>query len=370
MKKLKGNVFIFGTGLIGSSIGLAIKSVHDAYITAHDTNESNSRLAKSLGIIDQISVNMEAELSEADLIILATPVIQAENILESLQHIRWKENAIMTDVGSVKQSIVNKVERTIKNQITFIGGHPMAGSHKTGPASAKAHLIENAFYVLTPFQDTSEEKINILMKWLKGTNAKFVTMTPEEHDKVTGVISHFPHIIAASLVRQVEQKNTESNYIGRMAAGGFKDITRIASSSPSMWRDITMRNKTVLMGLLDDWIEEMHVVKEMVGGGTNQEIYDYFSGAKNFRDTIPTKGKGAIQSFYDLYVDIPDQPGAISHITTILAIERINITNIRIIETRDDVLGALRISFQREEDRKKAAENLEQCRYETYIMTE
>jgi prephenate dehydrogenase len=244
---------------------------------------------------------------------------------------------------------------SLKNRdITFIGGHPMAGSHKSGVSAAKEILFENAFYLLTPQEHINGTKVEILKSWLIGTKAKFLTITPENHDYLTGIVSHFPHIIAASIVRQTEKLAEAESLIPRLAAGGFRDITRIASSSPEMWKDILLHNREILIELLNQWQIEMNGVKLLLENKNSSAIYDYFHQAKQFRDGLPLKEKGAIPAFYDLFVDVPDYPGVISEITGYLAKEEISITNIRILETREDINGILVISFQTEEDRQQA----------------
>ncbi|MBA2875042.1 prephenate dehydrogenase [Thermaerobacillus caldiproteolyticus] len=365
---MKGNIFVVGLGLIGGSLALAIKKEHsEATIIGFDVNEDEAKLARSLKVIDEIAVSLEDGMERADVIILATPVMQTENILADMLEFRLKETVIVTDVGSTKQRIVKQAERLLQRGITFIGGHPMAGSHKSGVTAARAHLFENAFYVLTPTSEVPSDKVERLQEWLKGTKAQFVILSPREHDRITGVISHFPHIIAASLVHQAQQYESEHALVSRLAAGGFRDITRIASSNPEMWRDIFIHNKEELLALFDRWLSEMNMIRSLVEQENSEKIYHYFLTAKQFRDGLPVRTKGAIPSFYDLYVDVPDYPGVISEITGYLAKENISITNIRIIETREEIYGVLRLSFQSEEDRAKAKACIKKhTNYETY----
>jgi prephenate dehydrogenase len=368
VKQLEGNVFVVGLGLIGGSMALAIKKAHpNAVIIGYDVNENELKLARSLKVIDEIASSLEQGMRQADLIILATPVMQTEKILAEMPFSVLKENVIVTDVGSTKQRIVKHAKQLGKQGITFIGGHPMAGSHKSGVAASRAHLFENVFYVLTPTNDVAARDVERLKEWLKGTKAQFVVLSPEEHDRITGVISHFPHIIAASLVHQAQQYEKENPLVSRLAAGGFRDITRIASSNPEMWRDIFIHNKDELLALFDGWISEMQKLRSIVEEENSEAIYRYFLQAKQFRDGLPARTKGAIPSFYDLYVDVPDYPGVISEITGYLAKEQISITNIRIIETREEIYGVLRLSFQSEEDRAKAKACIQRhTNYETY----
>ncbi|MBM4762119.1 prephenate dehydrogenase [Bacillus sp. B15-48] len=366
---MKGRVLIIGMGLIGGSLALCIKAEHeDAVIVGYDVDEEQARLGKMMGVIDEIGSSIESEAEKSDLIILATPVSVTENIIARLSTLSLKKDVIVTDTGSTKLSITTKASSLIEKGVCFIGGHPMAGSHKSGITAAKRILFENAFYLFTPVERTNPEHLNILKTWLAGTKAKFLTVTPEEHDYLTGVISHFPHLIAASLVHQAAAAEDRSALVGRLAAGGFRDITRIASSSPTMWRDILLHNRNVLLDLLHDWQNEMDKVTSLLESADVSGIYDYFDKAKKFRDDLPVKKKGAIPAFYDLFIDVPDYPGSISEITGYLAREEINITNIRILETRVDVYGVLVISFQSEEDRMRADECIQRLtKFETSI---
>lgn len=361
-------MFIIGLGLIGGSIALAIKKEHpNTLVYGFDIKDDQLKMAKSLGVIDEFVDSIQEGVVNADLIILATPVTKTEELIEVLVGCELKPSAIITDVGSTKEKIVKKAISLEEKKVTFIGGHPMAGSHKTGVDAAKAHLFENAFYILTPSANTNMNKIIQLQNWLKGTKAKFIELSPKQHDELAGIISHFPHIIAASLVHQVAKLEKEEPLLSNLAAGGFRDITRIASASPIMWRDILIHNKETLLKLLTRWQEEMELVKQLIDKAEDQEIYDYFQTAKIFRDGLPTKQKGAIPSFYDLYVDVPDHPGVISDVTGILAREEISITNIRILETREDIMGVLRLSFRSDQDRDRALACLKDHLYEGYI---
>ncbi|MFC7373163.1 prephenate dehydrogenase [Fictibacillus iocasae] len=365
---MKRRVLLIGTGLIGCSLALAIKKEHDAIIIGCDTSERNLLDARRLGIIDERVQHIKEAIRSADLIILASPVEDCEAWIHVIAGCGSDVKALVTDVGSTKERIMKSAEILRAQGVTFIGGHPMAGSHKSGPSSARAHLFENAFYMLTRFPDTPKSAVDELKNWLKGTKAKFIEIESEKHDWITGVVSHFPHLIAASLVRQAEKETEAHPLVSELAAGGFRDITRIASSSPAMWRDITKHNRETLLKLLKDWREEMDVVEELVEKSEGEELFHYFAGAKQFRDSLPVKAKGAITSYYDLYVDVLDTVGVISHVTAILAEYKLSITNIRIIEMREDVYGVLRISFQSSEDREKATQALKLENYHSYVM--
>ncbi|KMK76429.1 prephenate dehydrogenase [Alkalihalobacillus pseudalcaliphilus] len=365
---MKNQVFIIGLGLIGGSIALAIKKEHDCQVIGYDIATEQVKVARALKVIDESVATIEEGVRKADLIVLATPVSNTIAIFEEMQSYTFKEGVIITDVGSTKSSIIKEAAKLVKKGIHFIGGHPMAGSHKSGVQAAKAHLFENAFYILTPSAHIQQRTMIQLQNWLKGTKAKFITMLPEEHDRVAGAVSHLPHIIATSLVREMAKKNEAEPMLSRLAAGGFRDITRIASASPVMWRDILLHNKVILLQQLSEWMEEMQHVKKLLEDKDAQAIFHYFDDAKRFRDDMPVREKGAIPAFYDLFVDVPDHPGVISDVTSILADHQISITNIRILETREDIMGVLRLSFRSEDDRELARSYLERSLYETSIL--
>ncbi|TLS35904.1 prephenate dehydrogenase [Pseudalkalibacillus caeni] len=364
----KNTVLLIGLGLIGGSIALGIKRKHEkCRIIGYDLNENQLKLAETLKVIDESSTDLASSATEADLIVIATPVVQTENIIDQLMGLQLKKNVIITDVGSTKKKVVDIARNKLGGKAVFIGGHPMAGSHKSGVTAARAHLFENAFYLLVPAEgENSSDSVEKLKGWLEGTGAVFVVMDEKEHDRLVGIISHFPHVLAASLVNYVADEDQAKGTLSRFAAGGFRDITRIASSSPEMWRDILLHNREVLLSLLDQWDEELGKIKELIKDENSQGILDYFTRSKQFRDRLPGRSKGAIPSFYDLYVDVEDEPGVIASITKLLAEEKISITNIRIIETREDIMGVLRVSFRSETDRQEAQKKLGPY-YETYL---
>lgn len=363
-------VVLIGTGLIGGSLALAIKREHNITIIGYDMYKECAEKAKQLQVIDEVAVHLQKECEAAHLIIFASPVEETVKLLEQLATFQLRKDVIVTDVGSTKGSIMDKAKQLLPSDVTFIGGHPMAGSHKTGVESAKVHLFENAYYMLTPMSHVKDEQVEMLKDWLKGTRSHFLVLKKEEHDYVTGVVSHFPHLIAAGLVKQVEKHAGNNQLIHMLAAGGFKDITRIASSSPKMWSDIVKQNRTHLLELLEEWMMEMKELHDIVADGEEELLYNYFFHAKGYRDSLPVRKKGAIPTYYDLYVDVLDKVGALAHITSILAKEEISITNLQIIEAREGLLGALRVSLQTENDRMKAVQALKREKYETYEMTQ
>ncbi|MER2090617.1 MAG: prephenate dehydrogenase [Sporosarcina sp.] len=366
---MSSNVTIIGLGLIGGSLGLALKRNPDVEVTGFDQSPSTMEEAYRRGIIDTYAPSAEQAVRQADVVIFATPVNTTIGMMQEASSWKLKEDVIMTDTGSTKGSIMEAASALIKQGVVFIGGHPMAGSHKSGVSAAKEHLFENAYYILTPDSKTDTKYVERLQRLLVPTKGKIAVLDAEEHDRMTAIVSHFPHLIASSLVGRLALQQEDQPFVQELAAGGFRDLTRIASADPIMWRDITTQNREELLQQLDGWLIEMGNVREMLLSNDPEKIYDYFAGAKKFRDDLPLRSQGALYMTFDLHIDIPDHPGIISDITKILADERISLTNIRIVETRTDVYGILVISFQTADDREKAKSVLSKTMdYSMYIV--
>lgn len=360
-------VLVIGLGLIGGSIALALQKAPETKIIGYDMDAQTREHAKTLNIVHEIVADPLAVAAEVDVIIFGTPVNATLDWMEQLKSWPLKNKVIVTDTGSTKKLIMQKASELRELDITFIGGHPMAGSHKSGVLAAKAHLFENAYYMLTPLAGEEIVHMAQLESLLKFTHAKVVSVSASEHDHMTAVVSHFPHVIAASLVHQLGGENGEYPMTRSLAAGGFRDVTRIASSNPILWRDITLQNREELLTQLDGWEKEMTRIKELLMEGSSQDIENYFAVAKELRDELPISA-GAMYTPFDLYVDVPDYPGVISEVTGFLADEAISITNLRIVESREDVFGILVISFQSENDRERAAACIQKrANFETYI---
>lgn len=364
---MKKRILVVGLGLIGGSIALALQKASDNEIIGFDLNAETIQSAKILGVIHEGTISPEDIISTIDVVIFATPVNATLLWMDKLKTWNMKKNVIITDTGSTKKLIMDKAIELAAIGLTFIGGHPMAGSHKSGVLAAKPILFENAYYMLTPLSNTSQDSIEYLKDLLSLTSAKLMVIDATAHDQMTSVVSHFPHIVAASLVHQLSNENAEHPFTKNLAAGGFRDITRIASSNPTMWKDITMQNRMQIKDQLEKWQTEMSRVGTILESGTEDDIEQFFSQAKSFRDDLPMTS-GALFTSYDLYIDVPDYPGSIAEITGYFAEEKISITNIRIVETREDIFGILVVSFISEDDRQRATACIRsRSPYEFYI---
>lgn len=354
-----------GLGLIGGSIAKAIRQYFPQYeIIAFDKQKETLALATQESVIDVAATTIDSNFYHCDYIFLCAPVAYNTAYLKQLQSF-VDDNCILTDVGSVKTGIHQEIERLNLGKC-FIGGHPMAGSEKSGYSNSKAMLIENAYYVLTPSSLVPTEKVSQYREFVEALRGLPVILDYREHDYVTGTISHLPHIIASSLVNFVKETDTSEEWMKQLAAGGFKDITRIASSSPSMWQHICLKNKDNISTILEQYIETLKKAKDMVDNESVQELYNLFDTSRNYRNSIPESSAGPIKKSFAVYCDIIDEAGGIAAIATILASNNLNIKNIGIIHNREFEEGVLRIEFYDGGSSSRAAEILQKFRYIVY----
>jgi len=356
-------IAIFGVGLIGGSLALCFKGKPGVQVVGHSVNPSSVEKYMAKGVVDHATTSIAEAAMDADFLFLCVPVGRLEDYVEALSRIELKPGCIITDVGSTKASVVKHAARLSLQGAVFIGGHPMAGGERSGVEAASYYLFENAFYVLTPTEHTPDEALIRLERLLKWTRSQIVKTDAVQHDEIVGAISHLPHVIAAGLVNQVARYNEQNGLYANLAAGGFRDITRIASSDPIIWRDILLNNRDVVLRLLKDWQQEMSRFASLIEAGDGDGVAEQFRTAGEFRSSLPERRKGMITSLYECYVDVPDTPGIIGKIATELGQARINLSNLQIIESRGDVPGILRLSFRHEEHLEKAVQLLGDLNY-------
>lgn len=354
-----------GLGLIGGSIAKAVRQYFPEYeLLAFDKSKETLALAVQEGTIHTSCSSIDDNFKGCGYIFLCAPISYNTAYLSQLKDFIG-DDCILTDVGSVKSSIHEEIIR-LGLEENFIGGHPMAGSEKSGFVNSKPVLIENAYYILTPSAKVSREKVDAYREFVTALKALPVILDYEEHDYVTGTISHLPHIIASSLVNFVKDTDTRDELMKNLAAGGFKDITRIASSSPVMWQQICLKNQKNISRILGDYIEVLKEAKDAVDEGAEKELYSLFEDSKDYRDSMPNSSAGPIKKRFAVYCDIIDEAGGIATIATILASNLISIKNIGIVHNREFEEGVLRIEFYDETSSSQAAELLKKYRYIVY----
>ena len=362
MKRL--NLGFIGFGLIGGSIAKALKKRGADIRVLVYSRRKNPDLETGMedGVIDEIVYEINDAFSSCDIIFLCAPVQRILDLLPSVKQVAASD-AIITDVGSVKGEICEKA-REIGLGKQFIGGHPMAGSEKTGYANATDILLENAFYLLTPSEENTQEDVDRLRDLIRLTGATCVVLDPTEHDRITALISHIPHLVAVSLVNLARVNDDGEQTLKMFAAGGFRDITRIASSSPQMWEEICMLNADTIDRYLVEYEQLIRECREAIRQREGNKIRDAFESAGEYRDSLPTKSSSLLGRAHELFVNVDDRAGAIATIATILSAGGLSIRNIGIIHNREFADGVLRIELNTADDSDRARELLAQNHYD------
>lgn len=354
-----------GLGLIGGSLAKAIRKYHPGCeIIAYDKHRETLALALQEEIVHTACSGIDDNFRDCSYIFLCAPVSYNTAYLAQLKEY-VHDGCILTDVGSVKSAIHKEVIAQHLEEF-FIGGHPMTGSEKSGFTNAKELLLENAYYIITPTAKVAPEKVMSYQAFIESLKAVPVILDFEQHDIVTGTISHLPHIIASCLVNLVQKNDTPDETMKTLAAGGFKDITRIASSSPIMWQQICLKNKDQIARILADYIDMLKDAKTAVEEGSEKEIFDLFETSRNYRNSMPNASLGPIKKLFAIYCDIVDEAGGIATIATILASNNISIKNIGIVHNREFEEGVLRIEFYDETSSTNAKGLLQKYRYIVY----
>lgn len=360
-------ITILGVGLIGGSLALCFRGKPGIQVVGYSPNEASTRKYIERGVVDDATTNLAVAVQDADFIFVCSPVGLLDDMLVQLRALPLKRGCVVTDVGSTKATVAQCARALKWDNIHFIGGHPMAGSERSGVEAASVLLFENAYYVLTPEEDVDDEAYQRLVDLLQYTRAHLIRMKPEEHDRVVGAISHLPHIVATALVNQVRQYNDQNDMHVVLAAGGFRDLTRIASSDPTIWSDILINNRDVMLDLLKDWNASVEEWIHVLENKDTSFIRRSFESSSEFRSKMPERRKGAIHALYDLYVDVPDHPGIIGKIATELGNHHVNLSNLQIIESREDVPGVLRLSFRDQKHSDAANLLLQELGYTVYV---
>ncbi len=355
-----------GLGLIGGSLAKALKKQDkNCTIIGYTRTAATAQSALQEGVLDVVcSSPKDPAFRACSYIFLCAPVGNNIMALEQLKEV-LSPNCVLTDVGSVKTNIHEAVQR-LGLERQFIGGHPMTGSEKTGFEHAVPHLFENAYYILTPSDQVPKDWVERFYLLVSSLGALPLVLNYQEHDYITAAVSHLPHVIAASLVNTVHNLDSKEEHMKLIAAGGFKDITRIASSSPEMWEQICLYNHHNISQVMDEFIRLLTCAREQMNCQDGSAIHKMFEESREYRNSFSSASLGTIKKTYRIHCDIIDESGAIATIATTLAVNGISIKNIGIVHNREFEEGVLRIEFYEEEPSKKAAEILRQHRYQVW----
>lgn len=285
-------VVIYGVGLIGGSFALALKKARAAgHIVGIGRTQSSLVTAKELGIIDEIGTSVQQAMRQADLVLVAAPVAQTGWILSEMAPY-LEPDTVVTDAGSTKSGVVAVARAALGGKSSqFVPGHPIAGAEKNGPEAATEELYAGKKVVLTPLSDNPDDAVARVAAAWEAAGATIHTLSPEEHDRVFASVSHLPHLLAYALVDDIARKE-HADTLFAYAASGFRDFTRIAASSPEMWRDIAMANKDALLSELDAYTAQLATLRQALSEGDADSLYKMFANAQQARQ----KWGGMIES--------------------------------------------------------------------------
>jgi len=324
---------VVGLGLIGGSVCLALRragwSVHGI-----DSAEGRAQEALTRGVVDAVGISTHARVT-----FVATPVA---TLVEGVRWALGSTGGVVTDVGSVKSPVAEAVDDP-----RFVPGHPMAGSELDGLEGADASMFEGATWVLTPTASTSDEAFSLVAEVVSSLGAEVVALAPSSHDRLVAVVSHVPHLTAAALMGVAATRSDEHAALLRLAAGGFRDMTRIASSRSGIWLDICGENRTAILDGLDDLIDGLRSMRTSIDEGNTEALRGRLDDARRARMNLPSKA-GAIEDLTEVRIPIPDRPGAAAEVFTLSGDLGVNIHDFEVVHSVEGDKGVMVIVIRSE----------------------
>jgi len=354
-------VAVIGTGLIGGSVGLALKSRLGIEVTAFDRDSKAAAEAVDRGAADRAATSIADAVEDAGVVFIATPV---GAITEAVQEAApaMPAGGIVTDVGSTKSRVVLDCEAILAGRGRFLGGHPMAGSEDEGIAAARADLFDGAWWILTPTDTSDPDAYQQLHSILTGVGAKVMALTPVAHDELLALISHLPQLIATSLMNAAAERGREHGGLLALAAGGFRDVTRVAASNPQIWLDICRENSHAIAAVLQGFADRLLRLRDIVAGGDAEALQAELLSARAARRALP--GKGEAGDLHDVLIRIPDRPGVLSEVTTLVGNLGVNIEDLQITHASEGGGGQLRLAVAGEEAAERVAQALRRASFD------
>ena len=325
---------IVGTGLIGGSVALALGEA-GWHVTGFDIDAQRAERALEIGVIDAVGIDPEAELT-----VVAVPAGALE---KEIRNALKQTKGMVTDTGSVKAMVARSIDDP-----RFVPGHPMAGSEQDGVDGADQQIFEGAVWVLTPTEGTDDLGLRQLQTVLSSMGCDVVTMTPERHDALVAIVSHVPHLTAASLMCLADDRALDDAPLLRLAAGGFRDMTRIAAGHPEIWLDICEQNSEAIVAVLDEFSDRISHVRSLVAEADRDGLTTVLSQARRARTNLPSRYVRP-QDLIEIRIPIPDRKGQIANITMLAADCDVNIADIEVAHSAEGAEGVLVLVVARAE---------------------
>jgi prephenate dehydrogenase len=321
---------VVGCGLIGGSIAYALRA-NGWHVSGWDADAGRAQRALALGAIDAIGVDPAAEVT-----FVSTPVGAVPEAAAKVLAATAAAGGAVTDVGSVKQSVVEAV-----GDPRFVGGHPMAGSEQDGIDGADAAMFEGATWVLTPTGGTDPTAFALVRSVVASLGADVVAVAPDRHDVLVALVSHVPHLTAAALMGLASEAATEHATLLRLAAGGFRDMTRIAAGHPGIWLDICAENRTAIVATLDQLEGALAALRTVVAEGDRAGLLATLDQARSARVNLPGRAAGRPSDVVEIRVPVPDRPGVLAEVTTLLGELGVDIFDLEIAHSAEGDRGVL-----------------------------
>ncbi len=364
-------ILIVGTGLIGGSFALASKKVDpEVRILGVDVDEDALRAALEAGVLDEAATPEEAGEKGwtgpggADLAVLATPATVSERWLHILGEADF--DGVVTDVASTKAHLTEVAETVLGEKAAFVGGHPMAGSEQSGFSAARPDLFEGAYYVLAPTPRTDMDAYRRIHAHITSLGARVISVDPETHDQAVAIISHVPHVTASALVDLAKSHAGSSDELLRLAAGGFKDTTRIAAGSPDLWTGICLDNALAVAAGIDELRDVLGRFAEALRARDASEVRGWLARAAEVRRSLPAQWVPSTEALTELQIPVSDRPGVISEVTTAVGRAGCNIEAIEIDHLSEDK-AVLVLVLTEEGDFEALAADLQARGYEPVL---
>jgi prephenate dehydrogenase len=335
---MAGRVAVVGTGLIGGSIGLALVA-RGFDVIGFDRDQARLARAKQLGAVGEVAASIDDAVAGADLVVVAVPVgAIADVVVAALD----AGAAVVTDVGSVKAPVVDDVERSRPDESArFVGGHPMAGSEQEGVDGADAMLFVGSTWALTPSANTDERAYTHVLRVIRDDlGADVVTLSPDHHDELVAFVSHVPQLAASTLMDVASATDDDHPTMLRLAAGGFRDMTRIAAGHPGIWPDILATNRDAVLNALDQYVAALLRAREIVASGSRDELLVLLERARAARRNLPV-GLSMSDQLVELRVPVPDRPGVLAEVTTLAGRLGVNVADVEIAHSLEGGRGVL-----------------------------
>ncbi|MBI4872663.1 MAG: prephenate dehydrogenase [Candidatus Riflebacteria bacterium] len=355
------HITIIGLGLMGGSLALAVRQFYPGTrITGCDLSPAAGDEAVRLGMIDEFFPPDALDPGASQIVFVATPVTAIGSVILGLARLP-SPPPILTDMGSVKGTLLSEVRSGLPEGSCYIGGHPMCGSELEGLEGADPHLYENAVYILTPDDRTPQDRLASLEQFLAGIGAQVVHLDPETHDAIVARTSHLPYLAAVALVSTFIRAFDGQRVPHLLAAGGFRDTTRVASCPPAMWRDICLANRAPLLQALRELVTELESFEDAITSADGERLLQTFSRARTMRATLPHYRKGLLPTGHELVVKAQDRPGFLGQVAGVLGRADVSIRDLEVLRVREGEGGSLRLAFSDEPNLQKALDLLNEA---------